>query len=62
LNSQNLDSNSNAAENENDINEHYNLNEREKQENQSIFGFEENYIKKASEKINELIMSKVRFP
>ena len=62
MNYQNTETNADAVENEYDINEHYNLNEREKQENQSIFGFEENYIKKASEKINELIMSKVRFP
>jgi hypothetical protein len=62
LNYQNTETNADAVENEYDINEHYNLNEREKEENQSIFGFEENYIRKASEKINELIMSKVRFP
>jgi len=33
----------------------------EKQENSSIYNFEEKYIRTASEKINELIMSRVIF-
>jgi len=47
-------------EQEEDINDHYNLNEKEKEEFSTGTSFEENYIKKASEKINELIMSRVR--
>ncbi len=53
-----MDNNKQVEEQEEDINDHFNLNDKEREE-YSMMNFEENYIKKASEKINELIMSKV---